>query len=110
MKISEESLQIQVFQYLELKHLWAFHAKNSGRKSIGAAVKDKRLGVRAGVPDISIIHGGPVTHYIELKTGKGRLSPAQIEFRNMCTCFDVPWALCRSLDEVVETLKEWGMV
>jgi len=112
LKHLEDALQAQVFEYLTLRGIFAFHVKNSGSKSIQSAVRDKKLGVKAGIPDIVIIDNNGITRYIELKTKKGRLSEAQLDFKNMC--YDsqkmVSWACCRSLDEVIETLEGWGMV
>lgn len=112
MRHDEDVLQIQIFEYLNLRGIFAFHPKNSGRKSIQSAMRDKKLGVKAGIPDIVIIDQNGITRYIELKTDKGRLSEAQLDFKMMCQESQrmVSWALCRSLDEVIETLEEWGVV
>ena len=109
MKHLEDQLQTQVFEYLAIRGIFAYHPKASGKKSIHSAVRDKKLGVKAGVPDIVIIDKGK-HFYIELKAGKGKLSPAQIEFRDYCYEWSIPWELCRSLDEVIETLKGWGVI
>lgn len=107
MRHDEDILQAQVFEYLELRGIYAFHPKNSGKKSIQSAVRDKKLGVKAGVPDVVIIQGGR-HYYIELKTPNGALSDSQKKFKEMCEYQLIPWAICRSLDDVIRTLKYWS--
>jgi len=106
----EDTLQIQVFEYLNIMSIFAFHPKNSGKKSIQSAVRDKKLGVKAGVPDIVIIGFDGVTRYIELKTNKGSLNENQKDFKAFCLLNNIPYSLCRSLDDVIIVLKEWHLI
>jgi hypothetical protein len=65
-----------------------FAIPNGGHRDIRTAVRLKREGVRAGVSDIEVAiprprpEGGEMYHgmFIEIKTEKGRLSPAQTAF------------------------------
>lgn len=68
----------------------------------------KRRGVRAGIPDVTIIHGR-VAHFIELKTRTGSLSPAQVRMRDWLLAAGAMWALCRSVDDVLRQLRDWGI-
>ena len=52
-----------------------FHIPNSPRNKVAGA-KLKKMGMKAGMPDICIHYRGE-TLYVELKAPKGRLSPAQ---------------------------------
>ncbi len=110
MKFLEDMLQQQVFEYLNLVNVFAFHPKASGRKSIQSALRDKRLGVKAGIPDVVIIGFDGIARYIELKTAAGKLSESQKAFRAFCSLHDIPWALCRSVDEVKGALGSWGLL
>lgn len=65
----------------------------------------RAMGVRAGVADLIFLSVG----VIELKAGKGQLSPAQEAFREECAAFSVNHAVCRSIDEVIATLRLWGV-
>lgn len=55
----------------------AFHVDQGGKNSIGAAMKAKRMGRLAGIPDICIPIVNGRTVWLELKAEKGRLSQAQ---------------------------------
>jgi hypothetical protein len=41
---------------------------------------------------------------------KGRLSPAQLEFRAACLAAGALYAVARSTDEATEVLRSWGAV
>lgn len=72
--------QAALVAWLELMRVVFYHIPNGGTRPIGEAIKFKRTGVKAGVPDICIpipkksFHGA----YIELKrVSGGRLSDKQ---------------------------------
>jgi hypothetical protein len=71
------------------------------------ANKMKAAGVRRGWPDLQFLFPDGVTRYIELKAGAS-LSPEQREFRDRCAPHRI-FALCRSVDEVADTLRAWGV-
>lgn len=78
-----------------------FHVPNGGQRHAAVASKLKRMGVRAGVPDF-VIRGkvGGRVCFMELKIGKGRESPAQVEFRTRGTTAGHVHFICRDLDDV----------
>ena len=85
-----------------------FHVPNEGRHSVRYRVKLKRMGVKAGVPDLLFVLPGGRLGCVELKTEKGRQSKAQKEFQKTCESYDVPYVLARSPEEVVDALRQWG--
>ena len=110
MKHEEDDLQISCFQFFAMfPYLLCYHVKNSGSKSIQSAVRDKKLGVKSGIADIVVEWEGG-HGYIELKTKTGELSPSQIDFRDTCLKWKKNWAICRSFEEVKETLVRWGAI
>jgi hypothetical protein len=65
------------------------------------------MGVHRGFADLIILCDGRVL-FIELKSLKGRLSPAQEAFRDAVTAQGFGWALVRSLDDALGTLADHG--
>ena len=71
--------------------------------------KLKDMGTRPGVADLSFVLPGGRAAFIELKAPKGRQSPEQKAFEADCTTNNAPYAVCRSIEEVAETLRGWGV-
>ena len=68
----------------------------------------KRAGVKAGVPDILVVHGG-FAFFIELKADKGRVSVAQEIVRDALGMAGAKWCCCRSIDDVAFILNQWNV-
>jgi len=99
---AEDHLQASVCRFLSAvlpEDAWYCAIPNGFNKTKAAAGIAKATGLKAGAPDLLVVHGGrPI--FIELKTAKGRLSPAQKE-----TAIDIDlagglWSVCRSIDDV----------
>jgi hypothetical protein len=107
----EADLQRAVVQYLAYAkpaciHL---HVPNGGaRPKVEAAILTG-LGVRAGAPDLVLLSGHG-SYCIELKVPGGRQSPAQRDFELDCVRLGIRYAVCTSINEVDEVLREWGLV
>ena len=68
----------------------------------------KRDGLMVGFPDLLIYgHSGRVGH-IEVKTAKGKVSPAQEAVGTWLEEWGHNYALCRSVDDVDAALTAWG--
>jgi len=83
-----DSVQTPVAQYLDKIGVLWFHPANGGSRHVLEAVKLKRHGVKAGVPDIIVMEARKGYHglQIELKRQKGgRVSPAQAEWLKRLT-------------------------
>jgi len=89
--------------------VFAFHVPNGGKRGIVEAVKFKRMGVKAGVPDVIALAGGKV-HALELKAPGGRLSPAQRQTMIDMESAGARTAVASSLDEALITLEVWGIL
>jgi hypothetical protein len=66
------------YQGQPLTH-YAWHTPNGGLRNAREAARLKALGVKAGVPDVSLTIAAQGFHglYIELKAGKGRVTDEQ---------------------------------
>ena len=104
----EDDFQKKVALYLDYSGLNWFHTPNGGSRNAIEAAKFKRMGVKAGIPDILIIN--PKQGFnglaIELKVGANTVTASQIEWlerlnKSGWLCF-VSW----SLDEVL-SLIDW---
>ncbi len=106
----ERDLQIAVAAYLRLALPadWAFTSSAAGvPMSPKVAGEMKAMGQNPGWSDLILRQRGTgETRWLELKSKDGRLSPAQIEFRNDCP---KNWALARTLEDVEATLIDWGI-
>lgn len=104
--MSEDDLQIAIFDYLRLKHpaLLAFHVPNGGRRSMREGAKFKRMGVKPGVCDIIILHRHKI-YFIELKVKKNGLTDTQKDFIKRVEELGHFTALVRSLDQFREVLN-----
>ena len=65
------------------------------------------MGVHPGFADLIILFDGKVL-FLELKSLKGRLSPAQEAFRDAVLAQGFGWALVRSLDDALGALADHG--
>lgn len=111
---AEDRLQISVAGYLDLAlpaGAVYFHIPNGGSRHVREAAKLKRMGVKAGIPDLCIIWRRRAI-FIELKraadpirkTRAGRLSDEQTAMAQALTLAGAVVTVCRSRDEVADFL------
>ena len=77
-----------------------------GGKVRGAILKG--MGYRAGTPDMLVIYSGQAI-WLELKSQRGRLTPAQEQCCEDLVHAGCKWALCRSLEDVERALWGFGL-
>jgi hypothetical protein len=65
------------------------------------------MGVHPGFADLVVLCAGRVL-FLELKSLKGRLSPAQQAFRDAVQAQGFDWTLVRSLDDALGALADHG--
>ncbi|MGI3213200.1 VRR-NUC domain-containing protein [Roseovarius tibetensis] len=66
------------------------------------------MGVHPGFADLMVLCDGRVL-FLELKTPRGRLSPAQAGFRDAVQAQGFGWALVRTLDDALGALADHGL-
>jgi hypothetical protein len=66
------------------------------------------MGLHPGFADLMVLCEGRVL-FLELKSLKGRLSPAQEAFRDAVLAQGFGWALVRSLDDALGALAHHGL-
>jgi hypothetical protein len=107
----EAALHVSVVEWLtrfgKPGLIW-FHPANERRCSPRQGAQLKRMGVKAGVPDICLVRPGGAAAYLELKSAKGRQTSEQIAFEQLCKTNGSPYAIARTIDEAITTLTAWG--
>lgn len=108
----ERALHKLVADYLDLAltpaSFW-FPIPNGPRLSrVTAAMMKRTKQVKKGVPDDCVVHRG-IAHFIELKSAKGRATESQWEAAAGLAKAGAFVAFCKSLDEVKNALKDWGI-
>ncbi len=111
---AEQSLQRTVADYLALcvpappSGPWWTAVNPIPAKSRAVAGISKAMGLRAGTPDIVLCWRGRLVG-IELKAGRGRMSPAQLEAHDAIALAGGVVTTCRTLDEVLAFLATLGV-
>lgn len=110
----EDALAYEVATFLraetiegKLLAIWC-HVPNEGLASRAMAALVRCLGLMPGWPDLVFLWRGGCL-LIELKVGRNGLSEAQKGVREWAAIREVPFLICRSLDEVKEALREHGV-
>lgn len=112
MKRPEQDIHRSVVAHLRSRAMpgvFFFHSPNGGKRNAIEAKIFKGLGVRAGVPDLILFYRAQIFG-LELKAGKGRVSPAQLATMNDMEMAGARVAVACSLDEALITLEYWGVL
>ncbi len=109
MNYSEAALQRQIVGFLgwALKSpAWYTTIGHGGGGQMRGMIL-KGMGLKAGVPDLIIVHDGRA-FWLELKAGTS-LSAVQREIHASLDAAGSKVATCRSLDDVIAALTSWGI-
>lgn len=113
---TEEQEQLALADLLNRLKLTWFHPVNEGIRKPQYAAKQKRLGLKAGIPDVIILDTPPNFPdsrgaVIELKRRKGgRLSIDQRVWLQLFQLYDWQAKVCNGIDEAIQQLKAWGYI
>ena len=110
--MTEDDLQKTVVKWLLLQlspGVVFHHSPNEGKRHVNFKVKLKAMGMRAGWPDLEFMIGG-LAFFIEMKLIGKKLNDNQIETHRVLRAAGCPVATCHSLDEVIGTVRAWGLV
>lgn len=69
-----------------------------------AGAQLKAQGMVAGVADMSYLLPNGKVAYIEFKTEIGKQSANQLDFQAVCMALQIPYFICRSLEEFKEII------
>jgi hypothetical protein len=106
----EQALQRAVVHYLAVALTpasWFSTFPAGGGGYLRGAIL-KGIGLKAGVPDLLLIHAGRV-RFLELKSGKGRVSEAQEACAAALLAAGTTVVVVRSLEAVKQALLDWDI-
>lgn len=109
----EHRLQSACVRYFDLKysHLRGllFAVPNGGRRDPVTGARLKAEGVVAGVADLLLLipRGDKHGMCIEMKTKKGRQSPAQKEWHAKVEAFGYDYQVCRTFEDFVQIIENY---
>ncbi|WP_151746335.1 VRR-NUC domain-containing protein [Acinetobacter soli] len=91
---------------------YLFHIPNGGSRNIIEATKLKKMGVKAGVPDLQLIVTNGEVHglWIELKAQKGKLQPSQQIMIQRLEAQGYMCKVCFGADEAISEIKKYLML
>ena len=112
---SEDQVHLRIARWLDLMlppgSVW-HHSPNEGNRHVAFKVKQKRMGTKAGWPDIEIfvpgdqtLSGASLSIFIEVKGRKGKATTNQLHIADKLEMAGCYWQLCRSVDQVHEFLE-----
>lgn len=108
--MSEHRLQMACAAFLSASldsdTYWTAVDAGQGAMNIRAGQLRKARGVKAGVPDIIVVHNATF-HGIELKTEKGRTSDTQSYAHEQIRAAGGRVCICRSVADVEVALRHW---
>jgi hypothetical protein len=106
----EDKIQEAIVKYLHyvLVDKIIISIPNEGRRSPAQAVRLKRMGMRPGAADLLLIWRG-TPYFFEIKTAKGVLSDAQMQFREECLGLGIHYTVVRSLDDMRRSVLRLGI-
>ena len=106
MRHPEDDLQAAVAELLDMLGWLYCHVPNGGKRNLREAARLKRMGVKAGIPDVLIfeptIHGHGLA--IELKVKPNRVTPEQLATMKALGERGWAWQPCYSMSDVMEAL------
>lgn len=109
-KITEDDVQKALVQWLELNGYKFWHTANEvWTPSWSQKIRSKKMGVKPGVPDLTILipkETGTITLYLEVKTDTGVMSDSQKEWSSILSEVDgVEFRCGKGLDECISIIE-----
>ena len=88
---------------------YLIHIPNGGSRNIIEAAKFKKMGVKAGVPDLQLLVPNGLIHglWIELKSKTGKLQPSQRLMMQRLEEQGYMCKVCFGADEAINEIKKY---
>lgn len=109
--MTEAQEQKQLIQWCRTdpRFQFLFHIPNESIGGQGWIVRNRQMGVKAGVPDLFYPVPAKGYHglFIEMKTDKGRLDPKQKRWKDILEAFGYKCIVAHGWKEARDELKEY---
>lgn len=106
---SQEQKQLIQWCRTDPRLQYLFHIPNESVGGQGWIIRNRQMGVKPGVPDL--FYPVPLNGYhglfIEMKAGKGRLSPAQQRWHEVLKKFGYQVEVCHGWEEAKRALEQY---
>lgn len=112
MRHIEENMQMNCVRWFELQYgslaRKLHHSPNGGRRDAREGARFKRMGTRAGFPDLGLYIARHGYHglFIEMKADKGVQTPSQKQWQRMLESEGYAYRICRDFYEFKD-IVEW---
>ena len=109
--LGEDAIQTALFQQIAVRgaHQAVFFHIPGNPRSARDGARLKRLGAKAGMPDIGIIHRGRIM-FLEVKRFGGRQSPEQIATMHEIMAAGGIYVCAYGLDHCIAVLESWHVL
>lgn len=106
----ENAVHIPVLKLIR-EHVTRFvwHTPNGGNRSFSEGMEFRRLGVRAGVPDLAFVVRSEI-YFLEVKAPGKTPTENQKQFARDAKEAGAHWAWASSLEEAIGHLIFWGLL
>jgi hypothetical protein len=110
-KFLESPLQISIVDYIRwvAPQLICAHVPNEGERSKWGHIKMIKMGLTPGFHDLLLLEEPGLAYLLEVKPPDESLSEAQVIFHAECKKRNIPQAIVRSIEDVRDALKRWGI-
>jgi hypothetical protein len=112
-RLTEMDLHMYVIGLLNVAAVpgvWWHHSPNGELRHPKTGAKLKRMGTSAGFPDLEVYLPGDRIAYLEFKSAKGALSPAQKLWRTYLTLRGYLYEAPRTPEHALQILTDWGAI
>lgn len=112
----EHRLQCDIVEYLRLRGFWPVAVPNGAQIAGSAKQRAMRVafmkaaGLHPGFPDLIVLGPKGITGFIEVKAEGGYQQPTQKECERRLLEWGHCYAVCRSIEDVEDTLAYWGWI
>ena len=109
----EHQIQIAISQYLDLRGLCYWAVPNGGMRNITVASKLKKEGVKAGIPDISLVYKGKYFG-IEVKKPKTITPAGTLSYNQKIRISEIEHSggvvgVVYGVPDLIVLLHKWGI-